>query len=179
MNMMTTAQTSKTTEDMVARTCYAYRGMIANIARRYGLNEDAADDLLQDVVIYIVSYHRQYGLDLSIQNKFSSLVRSSAIQRALNVCRRKRIRYNDEFEFLEGFEATCPDELPDQIIEAEERLERAFRAIGDAWHTQHVKMLLDGHNSWQIGNICGLSRHTSSSRTKRIRISLEKEFKDD
>jgi len=153
--------------------------MIANIARRYGLNEDAADDLVQDVVIYIVSYHRQYGLDLSIQNKFSSLVRSSAIQRALNVCRRKRIRYNDEFEFLEGFEATCPNELPDQIIEAEERLERAFRAIGDAWHTQHVKMLLDGYNSWQIGNICGLSRNTSSSRTKRIRLSLEKEFKDD
>lgn len=178
MNMMTTAQTSKTTEDMIARACYAHRGMIANIARKYQLSEDAADDLIQEVVIYIISYHRQYGLDLSIPNKFNSLVRGSAIQRALNVCRHKRVRFNDEFELAEGFEGICSDELPDQVIEAEDRLERAFKAVGDAWHSQHIKMLLDGHNSWQIGNICGLSRNTSSSRTKRIRLTLEKEFQD-
>jgi DNA-directed RNA polymerase specialized sigma24 family protein len=179
MNMMTTAQTSKTTEDMIARACYAKRGMISNIARRYGLSEDAADDLIQEVVIYIISYHRQYALDLSAPNKFHSLVRGSAIQRALNVCRGRRVRCNYEFEIIEGLEAVCHDELPDQVVEAEDRLERAFKAVGDAWHSRHIKMLLDGHNSWQIGNICGLSRNTSSSRTKRIRLSLEKEFKDD
>lgn len=178
MNMMT-AQTSKTTEEMIARACYAYRGMIANIARKYGLAEDAADDLIQEVVIYIISYHRQYVLDLSAPNKFHSLVRGSAIQRALNVCRGRRVRCNYEFEIIEGLDDVCPDELPDQVIEAEDRLERAFKAAGSAQYSRHVQLLLDGYNGWQIADLCNLNRNSSASRTKRIRLSLEEEFKDD
>jgi DNA-directed RNA polymerase specialized sigma24 family protein len=181
MNMMTaqTSKTNKTIEDMIASAVYAHRGMIANVARRHGLDEDAADDLIQEVVIYIISYHRQYGLDLSAPSKFNSLVRGSAIQRALNVCRRKRVRFNDEFQLAEGFEAMCHEDLPDQVVEAEDRLERAFKATGDTWHSRHIKMLLEGHNAWHIADLCGISRNTSAGRTKRIRIVLEKEFRND
>lgn len=178
MNMMTTAQTSKTTEDMVARACYAHRGMIANIARKYQLSEDAAEELIQEVVIYITLYHRQYGLDLSVPSKFNSMVRGSAIQRALNMKRRWRVRVNDEYEMLEGFEARCSGELPDQIIEAEYRLERAFAVVGECRHDQ-LSLLLSDYNSWQIANIRGISLNTSYSRTSAIRQEIEKELQDD
>lgn len=182
MNMMTTAQTSKTsktTEDMIASAVYAHQGMIIKIASRHGLAEHAADDLIQEVVIYIISYHRQYGLDLSAPRKFSSLVRRSAIQRALNVCRYKRLRFNGEFEIAEGFEPRCSGELPDQVIEAEDRLERAFEAVGDTWQSQYLKMMLEGHSSWSIADLCGICRNTSANRTRRIRLVLKKEFEDD
>ena len=175
MNMMTTAQTSKTTEDMIARACYAYRGMIANIARKYGLSEDEADDLIQEVVIYIISYHRQYQLDLSISSRFNSMVRGSAIQRALNVCRHRRVRDNAEIEMFEGFEGACLDELPDENLEAEYRMERAFAVVGEC-RVDQLELLLAGYCSRQIAKLREISENTSYSRTRYIRKSMKEEF---
>ena len=177
MNMMTTAQTSKTTEDMVARACYAYRNMIASIARKYQLSEDATEDLIQEVVISIVSHHRRYGLDISMPSKFKTLVYSSAVQRSLNVKRCWRIRANFENEIIDGFEARCTDELPDQIIEAEYRLERAFGAVDEYWHEQ-LSLMLSDYRPREIANARGIPFNTSYSQTRAIRQELEKEFQD-
>jgi DNA-directed RNA polymerase specialized sigma24 family protein len=174
MNVMTTAQTSKTTEDMIARACYAKRDMISKIARGYGLGEDAADDLIQEVVIYIISYHRQYGLDISAPKKFTSLVRRSAIQRALNVVRHKKLR-GSEAQMPDFFEAVCSDELPDECLEAELRLERAFAVTQDC-RVDQLELLLAGYCSLLIAELQGISKNTSYSRTRYIRKSIEKEF---
>ena len=178
MNMMTTAQTSKTsktTEEMIANAGYAHRQVVQSVANRYRLPDEATDDLMQDVIMYLISYHRSHGIELSSQ--FKSLVRSSAIQRALNMLRSRRVRVNYEQEEWEGFDPACCGELPDQHLEAEDRLERARACLPDCLHHQY-DLMLDGYSRSEVHQITKCNINTYASRVKRIRRHIESELED-
>ena len=159
------------TEDQIARECYKHRTLINKICHQRGLKPHHADDLMQEVVIYVVSYWRKYGIDFS--RSFGGLVRTSAVQRAKNITRK-----NTKAKFIvtdSRFNGADTAESPEQVVTAEYERTSAVERCGQCTFDARalIEALEAGLIAPEIAEHDELSVNTVHARIRRIRELLK------
>lgn len=155
------------TEDQLAKECYKHRDLINKICHRRGIKPHEADDLMQEVVIYVISYWRKYGIDFS--RSFGGLVRTSAVQRAQNIKRK-----NAKAKFIvtdSRFNGADTSESPEQVVIAEYERTRALARCEQCTFDARalIEALEAGLIAPEIAEHDELSVNTVHGRIKRIR----------
>jgi RNA polymerase sigma factor (sigma-70 family) len=157
-------------EELLATECYKLRPLVASLAARKGLRPWEIDDLMQEVVIYLVTYNRKYGVEHT--ESFGGLVRRSASQRALNIRRTKRL---SRFIFTDSrFNGVDRSETPEDLISAEYARSDSLNSCADC--TFNAELLINsletGLTPKEIAEHSSESVNTIHGRIRRIRALL-------